>query len=118
MTVGIWDDGVQYTHPDPDGNDSFTGVDGVADTLTRMRGNDTLCGRGGNDNPKGANGNDSLKGATGHDRLDGGAGNDRLNGVADHDRLLGGAATGPASPPRAPLALQCRLGHPLAPFLI
>lgn len=81
------------------GNDTITGISGVANTISGGAGNDTLTGKlladlingdAGNDTIDGSQGNDTLFGGDNDDRLDGGAGNDSVEGGNGNDSVRGG----------------------------
>jgi Ca2+-binding RTX toxin-like protein len=69
------------------GNDSFTGANGVTDTMYGYGGNDSLFGYSGDDFMYGGDGNDNLYGSYGNDYNEGGAGNDNMEDIYGGDDI-------------------------------
>ena len=82
-----------------DGDDLFSNLTSISNSLFGGNGNDELnagggnnyiSGQAGNDSLNGGNGNDTLVGSFGNDELDAGGGNDKADGGAGHDTIEGG----------------------------
>ena len=71
-----------------DGDDTLTGLAGLANRMNGKLGNDVLTGAEQGDILDGGAGNDTLTGNAGNDTLTGGIGNDILNGGAGSDTFL------------------------------
>jgi trimeric autotransporter adhesin len=69
-------------------------LDGIANTINGMAGDDSLYGGTGNDSLNGGAGNDSLYGGAGSDILTGGTGDDYLEGGAGADTYVFGYGSG------------------------
>ncbi|MEL6479364.1 MAG: calcium-binding protein, partial [Pseudomonadota bacterium] len=68
-------------------DDSLTGSDSTAETLSGGGGADDIAGGGGDDSLDGGGGADEIYGGSGNDQLDGGAGADDLFGGEGADRI-------------------------------
>ncbi|WP_404932244.1 beta strand repeat-containing protein [Massilia atriviolacea] len=70
------------------GADILYGIDGYANHLNGMDGNDTLSGQSKADVLLGGGGNDQLRGYVGDDTLHGGSGSDTLDGASGNDTYI------------------------------